>query len=41
MGRYIRTHRYNSDLKFSISLLILGFITLGALLIFYGYTVAR
>jgi hypothetical protein len=41
MSHWIGPHRLRSDLQFKISLLILGFIAVGALMTFYGYTIAR
>jgi hypothetical protein len=39
MNHWIGPHR--SDLHFKISLLVLGFIAAGALMTFYGYSIAR
>ena len=41
MIRWIEAPRISSDLKFKISLLILGFIAVGALMTFLAYTNAR
>lgn len=35
---WIMPYRLNSDLVFKISILVIGFIAVGALVAFYGYT---
>ena len=41
MIRWIESHHISSDLRFKISLLIVGFIAVGAIMTFYAYTIAR
>ena len=41
MIHWVESHRLSSDLKFKISLLILGFIAVGVLMTFFAYTSAR
>jgi hypothetical protein len=41
MGRWVQSRRSISDLKFTILLVTLGFMTAGALMIFRAYAFSR
>jgi hypothetical protein len=41
MGYWVEAHRFNSGLAIKISLLILGFMVGGALLVYQSYVFAR